>query len=84
MERLRVFLVTADAGDDDEVSVLRGGLDGEHANEKERGKKSSLESQMTAMEEKVGEYLKLLTRPQVETMVKKQAEVIEKYKELLG
>jgi len=34
--------------------------------------------------QKVGEYLKLLTRPQVETMVKKQAEVIERYKELLG
>ena len=34
--------------------------------------------------EKVGEYLKLLTRPQVEAMVKKQAEVIERYKELLG
>ncbi len=34
--------------------------------------------------QKVGEYLKLLTRPQVEDMVKKQAEVIERYKELLG
>jgi tripartite-type tricarboxylate transporter receptor subunit TctC len=34
--------------------------------------------------QKVGEYLKLLTRPQIEEMVKKQAEVIEKYKELLG
>ena len=33
---------------------------------------------------KVGEYPKLLTRAQVEAMVKKQAEVIEKYKELLG
>jgi tripartite-type tricarboxylate transporter receptor subunit TctC len=34
--------------------------------------------------EKVGEYLKLLTRPQIETMVKQQADVIEKYKDLLG
>jgi tripartite-type tricarboxylate transporter receptor subunit TctC len=34
--------------------------------------------------QKAGEYLKLLTRPQVEAMVKKQAEVIERYKELLG
>jgi hypothetical protein len=34
--------------------------------------------------QKVGEYLKLLTRPQIAEMVKKQAEVIEKYKELLG
>jgi len=34
--------------------------------------------------QKVGEYLKLLTPAQVETMVKKQADVIEKYKELLG
>jgi tripartite-type tricarboxylate transporter receptor subunit TctC len=33
---------------------------------------------------KVGEYPKLLTRPQIAAMVKKQAEVIEKYKELLG
>ena len=33
---------------------------------------------------KAGEYLKLLTRPQVEDMVKKQAEVIERYKDLLG
>jgi tripartite-type tricarboxylate transporter receptor subunit TctC len=33
---------------------------------------------------KVGEYPKLLTRAQIEQMVKKQAEVIEKYKELLG
>jgi tripartite-type tricarboxylate transporter receptor subunit TctC len=34
--------------------------------------------------QKAGEYLKLLTRPQIEAMVAKQAEVIEKYKELLG
>jgi len=34
--------------------------------------------------EKVGEYLKLLTGPQVDQMVKKQADVIEKYKDLLG
>jgi tripartite-type tricarboxylate transporter receptor subunit TctC len=34
--------------------------------------------------QKAGEYLKLLTRTQVEEMVGKQAEVIEKYKELLG
>jgi len=34
--------------------------------------------------QKVGEYLKLLTPAQVEDMVKKQADVIEKYKELLG
>jgi tripartite-type tricarboxylate transporter receptor subunit TctC len=34
--------------------------------------------------QKAGEYLKLLTRAQVEDMVKKQAEVIERYKELLG
>jgi tripartite-type tricarboxylate transporter receptor subunit TctC len=34
--------------------------------------------------QKAGEYIKLLTRPQVEDMVKKQAEVIERYKELLG
>jgi tripartite-type tricarboxylate transporter receptor subunit TctC len=34
--------------------------------------------------QKAGEYLKLLTRPQVEEMVGKQAEVIEKYKDLLG
>jgi putative tricarboxylic transport membrane protein len=34
--------------------------------------------------QKVGEYLKLLTRPQVDAMVRKQAEVIERYKELLG
>jgi tripartite-type tricarboxylate transporter receptor subunit TctC len=33
---------------------------------------------------KVGEYPKLLTRAQIEAMVKKQAEVIERYKELLG
>jgi len=31
-----------------------------------------------------GEYIKLLTRPQVEDMVAKQAQVIEKYKDLLG
>jgi putative tricarboxylic transport membrane protein len=34
--------------------------------------------------QKAGEYLKLLTRPQIEEMVGKQAEVIEKYKDLLG
>src|SRR5215510_12859458 len=34
--------------------------------------------------QKAGEYLKLLTRAQVEEMVGKQTEVIEKYKELLG
>src|SRR5260370_42301289 len=34
--------------------------------------------------EKAGEYLKLLTRPQVEDMVAKQTEVIEKYKDVLG
>jgi hypothetical protein len=34
--------------------------------------------------QKVGEYLKLLTRPQIAEMVRKQAEVIEKYKDLLG
>src|SRR5919198_1662154 len=34
--------------------------------------------------QKAGEYLKLLTRPQVEAMVGKQADVIEKYKDLLG
>ena len=34
--------------------------------------------------QKAGEYLKLLTRPQVEAMVGKQAVVIEKYKDLLG
>ncbi len=34
--------------------------------------------------QKAGEYLKLLTRAQIETLVKQQAEVIEKYKELLG
>jgi tripartite-type tricarboxylate transporter receptor subunit TctC len=34
--------------------------------------------------EKVGEYLKLLTRPQIEVMVRKQSDVIEKYKDLLG
>ena len=34
--------------------------------------------------QKLGEYLKLLTRAQVEQMVKQQAEVIERYKELLG
>jgi putative tricarboxylic transport membrane protein len=33
---------------------------------------------------KVGEYPKLLTRAQVEDTVKKQAEAIEKYKDLLG
>jgi tripartite-type tricarboxylate transporter receptor subunit TctC len=34
--------------------------------------------------EKVGEYIKLLTPTQVDQMVRKQAEVIDKYKELLG
>src|SRR5262245_50331597 len=34
--------------------------------------------------QKAGEYLKLLTRAQVEEMVGKQTDVIEKYKELLG
>ena len=34
--------------------------------------------------QKAGEYLKVLTRAQVEEMVGKQTEVIEKYKELLG
>ena len=34
--------------------------------------------------QKAGEYLKLLTRAQVEEMVGKQTEVIERYKELLG
>lgn len=34
--------------------------------------------------QKAGEYLKILTRPQIEAMVKQQAEVIEKYKDLLG
>ena len=34
--------------------------------------------------QKVGEYLKLLTRAQVEDMVRKQAEVIDRYKDLLG
>jgi putative tricarboxylic transport membrane protein len=34
--------------------------------------------------QKAGEYLKLLTRPQIEAMVGKQAEVIEKYKDLLS
>jgi len=33
---------------------------------------------------KVGEYIRLLTRAQVDEMVRKQAEVIEKYKDLLG
>jgi tripartite-type tricarboxylate transporter receptor subunit TctC len=34
--------------------------------------------------QKVGEYLKLLSPGQIAEMVKKQAEVIEKYKDLLG
>jgi tripartite-type tricarboxylate transporter receptor subunit TctC len=34
--------------------------------------------------QKAGEYLKLLTRAQIEILVKQQTEVIEKYKELLG
>ena len=34
--------------------------------------------------QKLGEHLTLLTRPQIEEMVKQQAEVIERYKELLG
>ena len=34
--------------------------------------------------QKAGEYLKLLTRAQVEEMVAKQTEVIEKYKDVLG
>src|SRR6266511_1857990 len=34
--------------------------------------------------QKLGEHLKLLTGAQVEQMVKQQAEVIERYKELLG
>jgi hypothetical protein len=34
--------------------------------------------------QKVGEYIKLLTRAQIETLVRKQAEVIDKYKDLLG
>jgi len=34
--------------------------------------------------QKAGEYLKLLTRAQVEDMVAKQTEVIEKYKDVLG
>jgi tripartite-type tricarboxylate transporter receptor subunit TctC len=34
--------------------------------------------------EKVGEYLKLLTRAQIDATVKKQSEVIERYKDLLG
>jgi tripartite-type tricarboxylate transporter receptor subunit TctC len=34
--------------------------------------------------EKVGEYLKLLSRPQIDAMVKKQSEAIERYKDLLG
>jgi len=34
--------------------------------------------------QKAGEYLKLLTRTQVEDMVAKQTEVIEKYKDVLG
>jgi tripartite-type tricarboxylate transporter receptor subunit TctC len=34
--------------------------------------------------QKLGEHLTLLTRGQVEQMVKQQAEVIERYKELLG
>ena len=34
--------------------------------------------------QKAGEYLKLLTGQQAGDMVRKQAEVIEKYKDLLG
>jgi tripartite-type tricarboxylate transporter receptor subunit TctC len=34
--------------------------------------------------QRAGEYLKLLTRPQIEERVTKQAEVIERYKDLLG
>jgi putative tricarboxylic transport membrane protein len=34
--------------------------------------------------QKVGEYIKLLTRAQIEALVRKQAEVIDKYKDLLG
>ena len=34
--------------------------------------------------QKLGEYLTLLTRTQVDQMVKQQADVIERYKELLG
>ena len=34
--------------------------------------------------QKAGEYIKPLTRAQVEDMVRKQAEVIERYKDLLG
>src|SRR5258708_31726466 len=34
--------------------------------------------------EKVGEYLKLLTRPQIEAIVAKQVIEIEKYKDVLG
>ncbi len=34
--------------------------------------------------QKAGEYLKLLTRAQIEDMVGKQAEAIERYKDLLG
>jgi tripartite-type tricarboxylate transporter receptor subunit TctC len=34
--------------------------------------------------QKVGEYIRLLTRAQIEVLVRKQAEVIDKYKDLLG
>jgi hypothetical protein len=34
--------------------------------------------------EKVGEFLRLLSRPQIEQMVAKQAIEIEKYKDVLG
>jgi hypothetical protein len=34
--------------------------------------------------EKVGEYIKVLTRAQIEDLVRKQAEFIDRYKDLLG
>ncbi|HKC32840.1 MAG TPA: tripartite tricarboxylate transporter substrate-binding protein, partial [Xanthobacteraceae bacterium] len=58
---------------DDRIAVLAGAFD-------KAFKDPTLWEQM----EKVGEFLRLLSRPQIEQMVARQAIEIEKYKDVLG
>jgi tripartite-type tricarboxylate transporter receptor subunit TctC len=58
---------------DDRVAVLADAFD-----------KAFKDPMLWEQMEKVGEFLRLLSRPQIEQMVARQAIEIEKYKDVLG
>ena len=67
------YAMTTPKVPDDRIAVLSGAF-----------VKAFEDKMLWEQMQKAGEYLKLLTRPQAGEMVRKQAEVIERYKDLLG